>query len=114
MNTSTFFDLLITGSGFYLIYIAIIMKKKGEIKQGVIVSKDVDIDKIRDKKGFIDYMFSRLLLVGVLTIAAGMVSLLNTYFTGPSYISIIIVVIYLLVLILFTAATVKARKKYID
>ena len=37
------FDYLIILSGLYLVYTGINMKQTGEIKTGVIVSKDVDV-----------------------------------------------------------------------
>lgn len=111
---ASIFDLLIAGSGLYLIYTAITMKKHGQVKSGVIVSKDVDVDKIRDKQGFINYMYAKVLLIGILAVVAGSISLLNTKLHGPDIVSVISMIGYLVVLAAFAVATVKARKKFID
>ena len=58
------FDYLIILSGLYLVYTGINMKQTGEIKTGVIVSKDVDVNRIKDKEGFIKYMYARVLIIG--------------------------------------------------
>ena len=50
MGNINIFDLLIAGSGIYLMYTAIMMKRKGELKTGVIISKDVDVNKIREDR----------------------------------------------------------------
>lgn len=111
---ASIFDLLIAGSGLYLIYTAIMMKKHGQIKAGVIVSKDVNVDKIRDKEGFIRYMYGKVLLIGVLATLVGIVSLVNTKLNGPDYVTVIGAVGYLVVLGIFAATSMKARKKFID
>lgn len=114
MNTTNIFDLLITLSGAYLVYAAIIMKKDGKIVSSILPGKDVDANKLRDKEGFIKYMFGKLLLLGVLTLAAGIIGMVNTQFGGPVYISIIGVVIVLAVLIVFSISLTKARKRFIE
>ncbi len=111
---ASIFDLLIAGCGLYLIYTAISMKKHGQVKAGVIVSKDVDVEKIRDKAGFIQYMYGKVLLIGILAVLVGVISLVNTKLGGPDIISILSVIGYLIVLVVFAVATVKARKKFID
>lgn len=114
MDNTSIFDIMIACSGLYLIYGALQMKRTGEIKPGIAVGKDVDIKRIRDKEGFIKYMFGRILLMGILSAALGAGFMLNTYAGGPAYLELIGIVIYLAVLVLFAAASGKARKKYID
>ncbi len=114
MNNINIFDLLITGSGLYLIYVAVIMKTKGEIAKGVIVSRDVDIERMRDKEGFIRYMYGKSLFMGILTAAVGAINMANFYVQGPAWVSIAAVAGYIMVLAAFAVFTLKARKKFID
>lgn len=114
MDNLNIFDLLITGSGLYLIYAAAIMKWKGEIKKGVLIAKDVEPERIRDKEGFINYMFPKSLFVGALTAAMGILSMTGAYAEGPAWVSAAVIAGYLAALILFGALTMKAREKFID
>lgn len=114
MNTTNIFDLLIALSGAYLIYAAVIMKKDGKIVSSILPGKDVEANKMKDKEGFIKYMFGKLLLLGVLTLAAGIISMINTELGGPVYISLIGVVVVLTVLIVFSVSLTKARKMFIE
>lgn len=113
MNTNIF-DLLIGAGGIYLIYTAVVMKKTGEIKTGVLVSKETDIHKMRDKEGFINYMFGKVLLIGVLTVLAAIGNVLRTSYGGPIWISLAANGCYVAVLIFYTAAFSKAKKMFID
>ncbi len=108
------FDLLISGSGVYLIYIAILMKWKGEIRKGVIVSKDVNPERIRDKEGFINYMFPKTLVIGALTAAVGCLNMSSPYISGSAWLPLAIMAGYFAALMAFASFTMKARKKFID
>ncbi len=108
------FDYLIILSGLYLVYTAVNMKQSGEVKTGVIVSKDVDVNRIRDKEGFINYMYGRVLVIGVLAIAVGGLGVLSTRLNWPGYLSLLATGGYLIVIICFAVASAKARKKFID
>lgn len=114
MSNLSIFDLLITGSGLYLIYVAVIMKTRGEITKGVIVSRDVNTDSMRDKDGFIRYMYGKSLFMGILTAAAGALNMANFYVQGPAWISMAAVAGYIMALVVFAVFTLKARKKFID
>ncbi len=114
MDNMSIFDILITACGLYLVYTAVVMKIKGKIVKGVLVSKDVDVEKIKDKEGFIRYMSGKALLVGVLAAAVGMINLVNSYLKGPGWISIAVIAGYFVVLMVFAYSSVKARKIYIE
>lgn len=114
MGNINIFDLLIAASGIYLIYTAVMMKRTGEIKSGVLVSKEVDVNQIRDKKGFIEYMYGKVLVIGILAVALGAGSIVNTNLNGPAYLSLIGIGAYLAVLVFYAVASSKAKKKFID
>ncbi|WMC92428.1 hypothetical protein [Kineothrix sp. MB12-C1] len=113
MDTNIF-DFLIIISGVYLIYTAIVMKTTGKITGGAIVSKDVDVDNIRDKEGFIRYMFPKSLFMGILTCIIGLFGIVSTRFNGPSYLSLVAVGCFMVILILFAISSSRARKMFID
>ena len=77
MGNINIFDLLIGASGVYLIYTALTMKKTGEIKAGVLVSKEMDAGRIKDKDGFINYMYVKTMILGVLSIAYGLAGIID-------------------------------------
>lgn len=114
MEGLNIFDILIALSGVYLIYEAVRMKRTGDITGGVIVSKEVDVNNIRDKEGFIKYMFGKVFAMGILALIVGVVGMINSWLKGPVFLSLIGVLAYLAVLILFAVASVKARKKFIE
>ncbi len=113
MGGAGIFELLIISGGFYLIYAAVVLKTRGEIIKGVMVSRDVNVDNIRDKEGFIRYMFPRVLLMGIFTVAMGGIHVLIPYMHWPAWISIAAVSGYLVLLMIFSAVAVKAGKKFI-
>lgn len=114
MGTINIFDALIIVSGLYMIYTAFNMKHSGKITSGVLISKDVDVDKIRDKDGFIKYMFNKVLVMGILTCLIGLGGMLLTKINAPSYVMLIGMGCFIIVLILFTIATYKAKKKFVE
>ena len=72
------------------------------------------MEKIRDKEGFIRYMFGKVLLSGILAAAVGIMNLVNAYVKGPAWISMAVVAGYFVVLMVFAVSSVKARKKFIE
>ena len=104
MDNMSIFDILITACGLYLVYTAAVMKTRGKIVKGVLVSKD----------GFIRYMSGKALLVGVRAAAVGIINLVNSYLKGPGWISIAVIAGYFVVLMVFAYSSVKARKTYIE
>ncbi len=73
-------DILFFGSGVYLIYTAVMAKKNGNIVSNVMLAKSVSENRIKDKLGFIDYMYKRILLAGVMIVIASIIHLVNDYY----------------------------------
>lgn len=113
MDTMNIFDLLILGCGIYLVYSALTMKKTGKIAAGVLLSKDVDADKIKDKAGFIQYMFSKLLGLGILTCVAGAWGLIAPKLNASGWVTLIGWGCYMVCLVLFAVSANKAKKKFV-
>lgn len=114
MGNINIFDLLIGASGVYLIYTALAMKRTGEIKAGVLVSKEMDVNRMKDKEGFINYMFGRVLLAGVLIVLSAAASLARTGQNGPTWLSVAGNAGVVAALILYMVSYAKAKKMFID
>lgn len=114
MDSVNIFDVLIIICGLYMVYTAFIMKTRGKITAGIVVSKDIDVEKIRDKQGFINYMFGKVLLLGVLTAVIGVMGIISTYINAPSYITLIGLACFMVILIVFAVASNKAKKLFIE
>lgn len=105
-------DLLFLGSGAYLVGTAIMAKSKGSIAANVMLGKNVTESDIQDKAGFIEFVYKRLLLSGVLIIIASIVHLANDYYFFSNVLTVVGVVLILAALILYTRTYYDAQKRY--
>lgn len=105
-------DVLFLASGFYLIWTAIMAKKRGRIAANVMLSKDASEKDIQDKIGFIEYVYKRILLAGVLITASSIIHLANDYYIGSVILTWVGIAGVLLALIIYTTAYLGAQKRY--
>lgn len=105
-------DLLFVGCGVYVLYAFYLMKTKGEIKENVLLSRDISVSKCKDKAGYIKYMTPRLLVFGIVLLIIGIVSLIGDYFKIWGMGSLIILAIGLIVMVWFVMITRKSMKIY--
>lgn len=105
-------DVLFLASGFYLIWTAIMAKKRGRIAANVMLSKDASEKDIQDKIGFIEYVSKRILLAGVLITASSIIHLANDYYIGSVMLTWVGIAGVLLALIIYTTAYLGAQKRY--
>lgn len=105
-------DVLFLASGFYLIWTAIMAKKRGRIAANVMLSKDASEKDIQDKIGFIEYVSKRILLAGVLITASSIIHLANDYYIGSVILTWVGIAGVLLALIIYTTAYLGAQKRY--
>lgn len=80
MGMGGMIDVLFFASGVYLVYTAVMAKRRGDIAANVMLSKNVSEKDIIDKVGFIEYMYKRIILVGVIILTASVVHLVNDYY----------------------------------
>lgn len=106
-------DLVFLASGCYLIWTAISAKRRGSIVADVMLGKNITENHVKDKEGFIEYMYKRLILAGVLIVAASLVHLVNDYFIGSYALTWVGILGVLGGLALYTAAYMRGQKKYI-
>lgn len=107
----SWFDILIVLCGVYIIYTTVIMKNSGKINPSVLLGKSITEDMIKDKPGFINFMFPRAMGLGVVTIVCGV---LDIFFGSSQVIGLTIIVVFLIVLILYCVQINQARKKFVD
>lgn len=113
MGMNGFVDLLFLGSGIYLIFSAYMAKKNGTIAVNVMLDKHTDENAIKDKQGFIDYMFKRILFAGILIIIAAAVNLVNDYYFSSIALNWVGILIILAAIVVYVVAYKKGRKTYI-
>ena len=106
------FDILCIISGGYLIYAAIVMRNKGKIISNVVLKNGMDETSIRDKDGFIHYLYGRLILFGIIIILASVTNLINGRMNGTSVITLITYCIMAAAIVGYGLITSKALKKY--
>lgn len=105
-------DILFFGSGVYLIYTALMAKKNGNIVSNVMLAKSVSESSIKDKIGFIDYMYKRILLAGVMIVIASIIHLVNDYYIHSGTLTWIGIIVILAAIGIYTAAYMRGQKMY--
>ena len=106
-------DLVFLASGCYLIWTAISAKKRGSIVADVMLGKNITENHVKDKEGFIEYMYKRLILAGGVIVAASLVHLVNDYFIGSFALTWVGIVGVIGGLALYTTAYMRGQKKFI-
>lgn len=106
-------DILFLVSGVYLVYTAVMAKKKGNVSDNVMLAKGVTEKDIVDKAGFIEYMYKRILLAGVMVILAGIVHMVNDWYLGLPVLTWIGIALILAAMAVYTAAYLQGKKRYL-
>ena len=106
-------DILFLLSGVYLIYTACMAKKKGNIASNVMLSKDVKESSNRDRAGFIEYMYKRIIAAGILIILGSVVHLVNDYSIHSKALTWVGIAVILLAIAVYTAAYLRGQKRYL-
>lgn len=111
-NILSLVDLFISLAGAYLIYSAIIMKRKGEFNESLLWNKNTEKKRCKDKEGFIRFFFPHMLGVGVIIFADGIISYLGDRMSHLRYLQNITLVIAFIAVIWYAMALRKAMKEY--
>lgn len=112
MGMGGMIDILFFGSGVYLIYIAAMAKKHGNIAANVMLSKDVGEKDITDKTGFIEYMYKRIIVAGVMIIIAAGIHLVNDYYIQSKAVTWAGIGLILIAIGIYSAAYMRGQKLY--
>ncbi len=114
MGMSGFVDVLFLGSGIYLIYTACIAKRNGTITANVMLDKSASEKNIKDKPGYIEYMYKRILIVGALIVLAGMINLVNDYYISSIVLNWVGIIMILAAIILYVITYKNGQKQYME
>lgn len=114
MGMNGFIDLLFLGSGIYLIYTACMAKKNGTITANVMLDKNANENNIKDKIGYIEYMYKKIIFAGALIIIAGVVNLVNDYYISSIVLNWVGIVMILAAIIVYGVSYKKGRDQYME
>ena len=114
MAVVSLIDFLFLLSGIYLIYTAIVAKKRGAIAVNVMLSKNVNVNDIKDRVGYIEYMYKKILLAGLMICAASVIHLANDYYIRSQMLTWVGIALIFAALAIYTVAFSRGQKKYIS
>ena len=105
-------DLIILGSGAYIIYCYYLLKFKGEIKEGLLLPKGTNVKKCTDKAAYIKEVETKILLSGIAVLICGGFGVLETQsgLLGKWY--LVVIVVFLAVTVWFAMVVKKSGEKY--
>lgn len=107
-------DILFLISGVYLIFTAIMAKKKGNVVSNVMLGKDVPESDIKDKAGFIEYMYKRIFLAGIMIMAASAIHIVNDYYIYSATLTWVGIGVILAAIVIYTASYRQGQKRYLQ
>ncbi len=104
---------ILVGCGLYMAYMAYLMKAKGELKAGWLVSKNIDLSKSKDLPGYIKYMFGRTIFFAICTTAYGLLGMYDMYVSSLENVIMLAMLVFFALLLWFAYESVNASKKYL-
>ena len=111
MDVMLVFDAVVALFGAYMIGSALHMKKSGRINSMVLAQEE--LKKVKDTKGFIEFLYWREMLFGALVLIVGVLGVLNETVMPIGKASILEVIIFLAAFISFQNSLAKAREKFL-
>lgn len=112
MGMNSTIDLLMLVCGAYLIWTSFMAKRRGNITANVMLGKQSGLKDIKDKEGFIDYMYKRVMIAGLLIIAGSVVYLINDYYVMSHALTWIGSGLIVVAMIVYIRAYKGSQKKY--
>lgn len=113
MSSLSIFDIIVIACGLYMAVSGILMKTQGKINTGLVLSKNVKPDQIKDKEGFIKYMWIRLFLCGLFCTLAGFINMILSATEQAMIAELIANTVFMIILIVYWMIVVKAQKEYL-
>ena len=101
-------DLIILGSGAYIIYCYYLLKFKGEIKEGLLLPKGTNVKKCTDKAAYSKEVENKILLYGIAVLICGGFGVLETQtgLLGKWY--LVVIAVFLVVTVWFAMVVKKS------
>ncbi len=107
-----FIDVLFVAFGIYMLILDVRMKNEQSIPNFLISSK-VNLERVKNKEGYIKYMYPRIAVFGILTIIISTVLFLDNFLSIPTYISWLAYLIYFAVVVYYCIISVKAQNRFL-
>lgn len=107
-------DGIIFACGIYMLYSAYLMKTKGELKVGWLISKNINLERSKDVSGYISYMYPRVLIFSICTLIYGAIGFYSTSFQSLGTIQTVTFGGFFVVVVWFAYISTKASKKYLS
>ena len=112
MDTIMIFDVAMIGIGVYMAVTAFNMKKNNEI--GTLILAEEEVNKCKDKAGFITYIYWRAAVMGAALVLYGALELMSKYlFALEGFLKYLPLIFILAVLVWFYRALQTARNNYL-
>ncbi len=111
------FDFLVIICGLYMAYCAVIMKTQGRINSGVVLSRNIDESQLKDKEGFIRFIWPKLLCIGLLCAASGIFNLAYSRYSEQNpdtymMVEVIVNMGFLALLVIYMVIVTRAQKRF--
>ncbi|MDO4634213.1 MAG: hypothetical protein Q4B01_10185 [Eubacteriales bacterium] len=104
-------DILVCVCGLYVLYTWYMMKFQGEIKEMILIPKDVQVKKCKDKAGYIAFISNKLLIYGIAVLVCGVVGIVQDTMGLPLAVYIVVMAAFLAVTVWFS---LQAKKGIAD
>lgn len=114
MDFGGLIDGIIFACGIYMFYSAYLMKTKGELKVGWLVSKNINLERSKDVPGYINYMYPRVLFFAICVLIYSVINFYSTYLSSLGMIQMATFVLFFIVVIWFAYISTRASKKYLS
>ena len=111
-DMSFILDIIIIGAGIYMLYGAWKLRK-GEILANILLPRDASPNSINDKEGFIKTIFTKLLVLSIVTFLSGIIILINDTLKLSVWINAAAYVALFTALIVYGIAIKKAHRDYL-
>ncbi|MCD7737067.1 MAG: hypothetical protein LUI07_08940 [Lachnospiraceae bacterium] len=116
MTDSSFYiliDLFIAGCGIYIIVQYILMIRSRELRQNMMMPKDLKLEKCRDVEGYIHEIGTKQLVYGIVAVLCGGAGLAQDAIGLYNvYVSTISMVVFFILCIWYGLASKKAIEKF--
>lgn len=108
-NIWSLMDAIFVGAGLYMFYTLYLMKKTGEIKTSMLLSKEVDVRKCKDLEGYKKFMEPKMIIFGAACLVYGAFGLTNSYVMPVPQIAYwIVMAAFLIILVWFALQSRKS------
>ena len=108
-----YFGVLMLAWGAFTLGKTQSMKKEGIIPKGVMVSKKAVIPHSADVAGFIQDMYWKGMVVGILGCIMGITDMVNIIYPQPQFVKIGVYVVFFAAWAVFGICLKRAQKKYL-